>query len=220
MKSQMVVRRLLIKLVVLVHIFTTMNYGHAFLLPSSTTSTSTTVTATATATASKIQMKMILPNSIDTFHLNSLIVASDPTTAITDITTTNDIIMTNPALETLRTFFIILTSIIFGLFGLTYITAAFIIPKAAEQLENDTKRLRPGLWEEYEGKLKEGETMSSRPDLLQELGNIMQPIIIKDFEDSAAVKSGNNNNNNSSSMSSDKSSTSPTTMSDSDQWKD
>lgn len=45
-----------------------------------------------------------------------------------------------------------------------------------------------GLWEEYEAKLEEGETMATRPDLLQELGNIMQPIIIKDFEESANAK--------------------------------
>lgn len=45
-----------------------------------------------------------------------------------------------------------------------------------------------GLWEEYEAKLEEGETMATRPDLLQELGNIMQPIIIEDFEKSANAK--------------------------------
>ena len=88
-------------------------------------------------------------------------------------------------LGALRTFFIVITAAVFGLAGLTYITAAFIVPKAAEQLERDTKRLRPGLWEEYTAKLEEGETMANRPDLLQELGNIMQPIIAKDYEDEA-----------------------------------
>ena len=88
-------------------------------------------------------------------------------------------------LSALRTFFIVITAAVFGLAGLTYITAAFIVPKAAEQLERDTKRLRPGLWEEYIAKLEEGETMANRPDLLQELGNIMQPIITKDYEDEA-----------------------------------
>ena len=88
-------------------------------------------------------------------------------------------------LSALRTFFIVITAAVFGLAGLTYITAAFIVPKAAEQLERDTKRLRPGLWEEYIAKLEEGETMANRPDLLQELGNIMQPIIAKDYEDEA-----------------------------------
>ena len=67
------------------------------------------------------------------------------------------------ALSTLRTFFIVLTAAAFGLTALAYITAAFIVPKAAEQLENDTRRLRPGLWEEYEAKLEDNETMATRP---------------------------------------------------------
>ena len=67
------------------------------------------------------------------------------------------------ALSTLRTFFVVLTAAAFGLTALAYITAAFIVPKAAEQLENDTKRLRPGLWEEYEARLEDGQTMANRP---------------------------------------------------------
>eukprot|EP00573_Skeletonema_grethae_P007150 CAMPEP_0201697068 /NCGR_PEP_ID=MMETSP0578-20130828/9486_1 /ASSEMBLY_ACC=CAM_ASM_000663 /TAXON_ID=267565 /ORGANISM="Skeletonema grethea, Strain CCMP 1804" /LENGTH=192 /DNA_ID=CAMNT_0048183141 /DNA_START=71 /DNA_END=649 /DNA_ORIENTATION=- len=94
------------------------------------------------------------------------------------------------ALSTLRTFFIVLTAAAFGLTALAYITAAFIVPKAAEQLENDTKRLRPGLWEEYEAKLEDNQTMANRPDLLQELGNIMQPIITADYERQAEEKFG------------------------------
>jgi hypothetical protein len=91
-------------------------------------------------------------------------------------------------LEGLRTFFVVITALVFGFAGLTFVTAAFIVPQAAKQLEQDTKRLKPGLWEEFEEKLQEGETMATRPDLLQELGNIMQPIIIKDFEDTANSK--------------------------------
>ena len=94
------------------------------------------------------------------------------------------------ALSTLRTFFIVITAAIFGLTALAYLTAAFLVPKAAEQLEEDTKRLRPGLWEEYEAKLGEGESMVNRPDLLQELGNIMQPIIVENYEKEAAMKFG------------------------------
>ena len=67
------------------------------------------------------------------------------------------------ALSTLRTFFVVLTAAAFGLTALAYITAAFIVPKAAEQLENDTKRLRPGLWEEYEARLEDGQAMANRP---------------------------------------------------------
>jgi hypothetical protein len=126
------------------------------------------------------------------------------------------------ALSTLRTFFIVLTAAIFGITALAYLTAAFLVPKAAEQLEQDTKRLRPGLWEEYESKLNEGESMVNRPDLLQELGNIMQPIIVQDYEKEAAIKFGDmkpNSNENAARKDSsviDVSSTSSL----GDQWKD
>lgn len=93
-------------------------------------------------------------------------------------------------LSALRTFFIVLTAAIFGITAIAYLTAAFLVPRAAEQLERDTKRLKPGLWEEYEAKLGDGETMANRPDLLQELGNIMQPIIVQDYEREAAMKFG------------------------------
>ena len=76
-------------------------------------------------------------------------------------------------LSTLRTFFVVLSAAVFGITAIAYLTAAFLVPKAAEQLEQDTKRLRPGLWEEYEGKLEEGQEMVNRPDLLQELGKIV-----------------------------------------------
>ncbi|KAL3803801.1 hypothetical protein HJC23_003963 [Cyclotella cryptica] len=94
------------------------------------------------------------------------------------------------ALSTLRSFFLVLTAAVFGVTALAYLTAAFLVPKAAEQLEQDTKKLRPGLWEEYEAKLNEGEQMVNRPDLLQELGNIMQPIIMEQYEKEAANKFG------------------------------
>ena len=93
---------------------------------------------------------------------------------------------TDSLLSGLRTFFAVLAALVFGAFGLTFIVAAFIVPKAAEQLEADTRRLRPGLWEEYEAKLEPGQTMATRPDILQELGEVMRPIILEDFEKSAA----------------------------------
>ena len=93
---------------------------------------------------------------------------------------------TDSLLSGLRTFFAVLAALVFGAFGLTYFVAAFIVPKAAEQLEADTRRLRPGLWEEYEAKLEPGQTMATRPDILQELGEVMRPIILEDFEKSAA----------------------------------
>lgn len=65
--------------------------------------------------------------------------------------------------------------------------------KAAEQLEKETKELRPDLWDEYQAKLGEGETMATRPDLLQELGNIMQPLLV---EKEARMAAGQQQNTN------------------------
>ena len=117
----------------------------------------------------------------DVLSTAASIVLSDEVDAITEA---------NSGLQGMRTFFVIITALVFGFAGLTYATAAFIVPKATDRLEKDTKRLRPGLWDEYEAKLVEGETMANRPDLLQELGNLMQPIIIADFEESAEAQKG------------------------------
>ena len=127
----------------------------------------------ATSTSPKLNM---LPDALSTA---TSITLSDEAGAIAEA---------NSGLQGMRTFFTIITVLVVGLAGLTYATAAFIVPKAAERLEKDTKRLRPGLWEEYEAKLVEGATMANRPDLLEELGNIMQPIIIADFEESAEAQ--------------------------------
>uniref|UniRef100_A0A7S1ZHW6 Uncharacterized protein n=1 Tax=Trieres chinensis TaxID=1514140 RepID=A0A7S1ZHW6_TRICV len=98
----------------------------------------------------------------------------------------------NASLEGVRTFFAVVAAIVFGLVGFAYFTAAVIVPKAAAQLEQDTKRLRPGLWEEYEAKLEEGQTMATRPDLLQQLGDIMRPVIIQEYDDNAKAKESQN----------------------------
>jgi hypothetical protein len=79
--------------------------------------------------------------------------------------------------EGLRTVAIGITVIVFFLAGFAYFTAAILIPKAAEQLELECKELAPELWEEYASKLGPGETLATRPDLLQELGNKITPLI-------------------------------------------
>lgn len=73
-------------------------------------------------------------------------------------------------------------AVLFLIAGLTVLTATVLVPKAAEQLEEETRALRPELWEEFQRRLAPGETLVQRPDLLQELGNIMQPIIIANAE--------------------------------------
>lgn len=149
----------------------------------------------ANTQVSKMKLNMMplhSASSLQNIHSNIIITSTTNIDNLFLISEENSI----AALDTLRTILITLTALIFGFAGLTYIVASFIIPKAAQQLEQDTKRLRPGLWEEYEAKLNKenGETMAMRPDLLQELGNIMQPIIIQDYENNSNNKNNNNSN--------------------------
>ena len=44
-------------------------------------------------------------------------------------------------------------------------------------MEQECKELAPELWDEYTAKLQEGETMGNRPDLMQELGLKLQPLV-------------------------------------------
>ena len=100
----------------------------------------------------------------------SLTIISDDASAI-------EAISSNPIFDAVKTVLVILTAGAFALFGLSYVFAAVLIPKAAEQLEREAKELAPDLWEEYQARLGPGETMATRPDLLQELGNKIQPLI-------------------------------------------
>jgi len=97
----------------------------------------------------------------------------------------------NSSLELLKSVLIAIGAVVVGFAALTFVTINFVVPKAAEQLEADTKRLKPELWEEYQAKLEEGETMSTRPDLLQELGTIMKPFVMSSYEASAMGKRSN-----------------------------
>jgi hypothetical protein len=82
------------------------------------------------------------------------------------------------------------TAVAFFLFGLTYVLAAWIIPQAAAQLEQQTKDLDPSLWAEYEAKLAPGETMDRRPDLMQELGDKVQKLMTEKFEEESRKQEG------------------------------
>ena len=84
--------------------------------------------------------------------------------------------------DSFRTFAIVISSLLFLFAGISILIANDIVPKAAAQLEKETKELRPDLWEEYSAKLDDGDTFASRPDLLSELGTIMQPIILANAE--------------------------------------
>jgi len=124
-----------------------------------------------------IPLNAILP--IDTTAAIATTISSSTLTLSDDL---------NSSLELLKNVIYAITSVVVGFLGLTFFTINFVIPKAAEQLEADTNRLRPGLWEEYQAKLGEGETMATRPDLLQELGNVMKPLVMDSYEASATAK--------------------------------
>jgi len=79
--------------------------------------------------------------------------------------------------DTIRNIAAGVTAFLFLLAGLTYAYASIIIPAAAKELEKECKELDPQLWTQYSAKLGEGETMASRPDLMQELGTKLQPLI-------------------------------------------
>ena len=65
------------------------------------------------------------------------------------------------------------------LFSVVNIAADMLIPFAIKLLEKEVKELEPGLWEEYEARLNEGETMGQRLDLLQELTKEIQRVNTK-----------------------------------------
>ena len=80
-------------------------------------------------------------------------------------------------IDTVRNVAAGITAILFLLAGVTFLYGSFIIPAAAQELEKECKELDPQLWDQYAAKLGEGETMATRPDLMQELGTKLQPMI-------------------------------------------
>jgi len=66
-----------------------------------------------------------------------------------------------------------LTAVVFLFAALTSLAAAIIIPAGAEQLELECTALIPDSWEEYKQQLEEGEEMKDRPDLMFQLGLLL-----------------------------------------------
>lgn len=66
-----------------------------------------------------------------------------------------------------------ITAILFLLAGLTYVAAAVLVPAGAQQLELECTALIPDTWKEYVGRLEEGQEMKDRPDLMFELGLLL-----------------------------------------------
>jgi hypothetical protein len=72
-----------------------------------------------------------------------------------------------------RTVAVGVTALVFLLAGLTYITASILIPAGAEQLEIECQQFIPETWKDYQAKLETGQQMKDRPDLMFELGLLL-----------------------------------------------
>jgi len=79
--------------------------------------------------------------------------------------------------DTIQSIAVVVTAVLFALAGLTLLMANIIIPAAANELEKECRELAPDLWNEYQAKLEPGQTMATRPDLMQELGAKLQPLL-------------------------------------------
>jgi hypothetical protein len=128
-----------------------------------------------------------LPESI----LSSLMLADEQ--AVSDAMSYSDVLGSDVMqqgggiMETVTSVLRAITGVVFLLAGLTYVTAAVLIPQAAKQLENQTKELDPDLWDEYQAKLEPGQTLDQRPDLMQELGDIMQKKLSDKFDEAQSA---------------------------------
>lgn len=135
---------------------------------------------TITSSSGSTNLHAFPPFSVDLLaaHQDSL------TTTTTTTATTNslffllaDVDGSNSIIDILRSIAVGITAILFLGAGLTYVTAALIIPAAAKELEKECMELAPDLWREYQAKLEPNQSMAQRPDLMQELGVKLQPLI-------------------------------------------
>lgn len=68
---------------------------------------------------------------------------------------------------------------LFAIAKFTY--SSYIIPKAAEQLETETKELAPKLWNEVKEEFEDGQILEQRPDLMGQLFKKIQPYLLKEL---------------------------------------
>ena len=74
---------------------------------------------------------------------------------------------------TLRNVAFGITALIFAAVAITSILAAVLIPAGADQLKIECEALIPDTWQEYMNKLEEGQEIKDRPDLMFELGLLL-----------------------------------------------
>jgi hypothetical protein len=101
---------------------------------------------------------------------------------------------TSAIIDILRTIAVGITALLIFLAGSTLLLANIIIPAAAKELEKECNELAPELWVEYQAKLEPGQTMANRPDLMQELGAKLQPLLDAKIARMEFQKDNNNNN--------------------------
>lgn len=84
--------------------------------------------------------------------------------------------------DALVTIVSVIAIVVFGFGALTLVMANIIIPKAAEELEAKARKEYPELWRATEAKLEEGEVLATRPDLIQDLGRLVQEGDMEKFQ--------------------------------------
>jgi len=131
---------------------------------------------TRTATSSLLTPAAVIPP-----HL----VDSDTFSAITHHPS---LVVSEGAIDVVKNIAIAVGGIIAVLAAFAILFSSFIIPAAADQLEKQAKELDPGMWQEYEQKLEPGETLATRPDLMQELGKKVQSKALAEFEKMEAAQ--------------------------------
>jgi hypothetical protein len=115
------------------------------------------------------------------------VAAATTTTAVSSITT---LLLADEfnVLDLVKNIGIGIASFVLISFGLVYVFATFIIPQAAVELEKQIKEMNPDLWAQYESKLKPGEKLAERPDLIQELGTELRRIQLEEFDKQQQVQ--------------------------------
>jgi hypothetical protein len=99
-------------------------------------------------------------------------------------------------LEIVQTVALGITAVLFLLAGLTYLTASVLIPAGAQQLELECQQIIPETWNEYLQKLQKDETIQDRPDLMFELGLLLNKAKADQLErlcQQQTTEDGNNN---------------------------
>lgn len=92
----------------------------------------------------------------------------------------------NPVVAGLQSVASLVGGIVLFTLALAVLVSVFIVPAAAKELESNVKTQYPDLWREYQAKLEPGEDFTTRPDLMQELGNKYQKLQMEQFDRAAA----------------------------------